>query len=209
VRARVCRPQIGRWIGRDPRRQHRNFYSYGGNRPQLNVDPSGLWIDCGPCPDAHMCGQAALQVTRRQCIDATKCPHPKPAVKDTKFACDPRLEADQIRERLAEIAGITQADWSQAEDPTTVWYACTGCCCTGPNCRGVCSGFSRFYVCDSFPSIQSGCVKNCLIRHESEHAGQCGTQNMTMQQAEIGADRQGGAYGEERKCLEAYLATIE
>jgi len=48
VRARVYRPQMGRWVSRDPAQQGINWYSYVANGPLGAVDPSGLksWWCC-------------------------------------------------------------------------------------------------------------------------------------------------------------------
>lgn len=41
VRARVYRPQLGRWVSRDPLRREANHYLYVRNRPAKLRDPSG------------------------------------------------------------------------------------------------------------------------------------------------------------------------
>jgi len=48
VRVRVYRPQIARWLSRDPVKEGIELYSYVGNRPLVVVDPTGLEPICGP-----------------------------------------------------------------------------------------------------------------------------------------------------------------
>jgi len=52
VRARVYRPQIGRWVSRDPMRHGLHWYRYATGNPATDIDPSGLRVcrrdKCGP-----------------------------------------------------------------------------------------------------------------------------------------------------------------
>jgi RHS repeat-associated protein len=41
--ARFYWPEMGRFVQRDPGREYRNDYSYGGNAPLARIDPNGEW----------------------------------------------------------------------------------------------------------------------------------------------------------------------
>lgn len=208
VRARVMRPQIGRWVSRDPKRLGVNWSTYVSNSPLSAGDPSG----------EVFCKRMRRRVQKCKPGKYWGCPPDKPpeppgspsVVKPCRPS-DPRERScitariAWIKERLAEQQETGLPPQEQPPPPGVryVIWACTEC-----SCEVVCeNGKTTYYrvaemyvytMEQGFPTC--ACVQHCLLKHEEHHGKQC------LNNPERPTTRlEAGAYERELKCLEDVL----
>jgi len=190
VRARVYRPQLGRWGSRDPLCSRAGVlaarvagggtchtYRYTENSPLLAVDPSGLGCTTAPTP----------------CASVGPTPGSVPPRKKPRSDCH-NLGAllQQIQSAKGywfdSCLGQPPGGVSGCVSPVV---AVTGCCETEEGC---CQ--ARVEYCPDYNHLQ-GCEQYCFDRHENEHVEQC---RIDAWGSGYG---QGEclAYGEELRCL--------
>ena len=205
VRERVVRPEVGRWVSRDPLCAHHtvrtwliNCYAYVANRTLNAFDPSGLMTACNNDTPVNLrCGENAIDKLKSMCTGGL-CSNPSLQPWGGSWTCDPAKERQDIVARMREIDWILE-HWDDPGGSVAFRYVCTSCCCVPPDCPGDPWGsISTTFYCSAWGKLKSGCVKQCLTEHESVHRRQCGTP-VTEKQEES------KAYGTEKKCLRKLL----
>jgi len=199
VRARIYKPNIGRWVSRDPlcrsghMRAPSRCFTYCLNRPMQCTDPSGLkcetaWGSYG----SGKCGNRKQTKLER----TAKCePKDLNLLWENFEFCERRRDAfcagrEPREEKKKGGRGGGEALIARLE------------CCEDDECN--CKGFIR--PGEGWGAVP-GCIQECFVQHEHVHKGHCEADRLRMRKEWI--DSECAAHKVLCNCLAAYINELD